>query len=280
MAPIPAAAVEGKRGWTVPGAAAISPDVREASLAAVIDDFVRRLGQSPPPPGLPYLALEYASGTATHLLDGLSTHGIFRKYEQVLDLAGGLGATGRWLAGRRGCTVVVTAADASDATGGVALTRRAGLRGRVHHVRTSAHALPFAAARFTHAWLVETLPRLAEVPAVLAEAWRVVRPGGHVAVQDLVHHQGRPAPRLTGWRFTTAAARREALAPAGFVDIEMRAVSEVGEDSASVVAARSELQTRLAAAPELAALAMERAALAAALADGPLRVVQLFARRP
>jgi len=49
-----------------------------------------------------------------------------------------------------------------------------------------------------------------------------------------------------------------------------------------VSAARAQLQHLLAASAEqrLAMLAAERAALAAALADGRLRVMQLFARRP
>ncbi len=235
---------------------------------------------SPAPRGLPYLGLESASGTGTHLLDALSTHGIFRKYELVLDLAGGLGAIGRWLAGRLGCTAVVTALDAADAAAGRALTRRAGLRGRVHHVSAAPRALPFGDARFTHVWLVETLAGLPDVPATLAEARRVVRPGGYVALQDLVCRDPDVASRLTGAYFASSTAPRDALEAAGFVDVIAREVADPAEPSARVTAARQQFQSQLAAAPGRAALAAERAALAAALAGGRLTVIQLFARRP
>jgi len=250
------------------------------ALAAIIEDAARRLtAAAPAPRGLPYLALESASGTGTHLLDALSAHGIFRKYELVLDLAGGLGATGRWLAGRLGCSAVVTAEHAADARAGAALTRRARLRTRVHHVRAGSVALPFPDARFTHAWIIETLPRLPDVPAALAEVFRVVRPGGHLAVQDLVGSSDT-APALRGWRTTTLDARCDAIHAAGFVDLATREMDDAGERSARLVAARAHLQAQLAAAPTLVEVAQERGAVASALEQRRLHVVQLVARRP
>jgi SAM-dependent methyltransferase len=254
--------------------------VTDARLAATIEDAARRLtAAAPAPRGLPYLALESASGTGTHLLDALSAHGIFRKYELVLDLAGGLGATGRWLAGRLGCSAVVTAEHAADAIAGAALTRRARLRSRVHHARAGSVALPFPDARFTHAWIVEMLPRLPDVPAALAEVFRVVRPGGHLAVQDLVGNSDA-APALRGWRIATLEARRDAIHAAGFVDLATREVDDAGERSARLVAARAHLQAQLGAADALAEVAAERAAVGAALAEGRVRVVQVIGRRP
>ena len=77
--------------------------MRDARLAATIEELTRRLtAAAPAPRGLPYLGLERPSGSGVQLLEALSTHGIFRKYELVLDLGGGLGATARWLAGRLG----------------------------------------------------------------------------------------------------------------------------------------------------------------------------------
>jgi SAM-dependent methyltransferase len=254
--------------------------VPEASLAPLIDEFVRRLSASPAPRGLHYLGLESASGTGTHLLDALSTHGIFRKYELVLDLGGGLGGTGRWLAGRLGCTAVVTAEGAADAAAGCSLTRRAGLRGRVHHVPAAADRLPFGDARFTHVWLVEILPRLRDVAGALAEAYRVVRPGGHVAIQDLVCPGGAAPSRVAGWRFATPAERRDALHAAGFADVVLRTVADAGEHAARIVAARQQFDALLASSPGQRERAEERAALAGALGAGRLEVVQLFGRRP
>jgi SAM-dependent methyltransferase len=255
--------------------------VREARLAAVIEDLTRRLtAAAPAPRGLPYLGLERPSGTGVQLLEALSAHGIFRKYELVLDLGGGLGSTARWLAGRLGCTAVATAGDAEVAAAGRTLTRRAALHGQVHHVCAEAGALPFRDARFTHVWVVETLPQMRDVPAALAEARRVVRPGGHLAMQDLVCDGA--APVIDGWRFATVDDRRDALRNAGFVDLAVRPVADAGERSARVGAARVRLHARLEAATDddSRRLSRERDALAAALADGRLRLVQLIARRP
>src|SRR5262249_8727541 len=151
----------GGAGWTRMRAGGYLGVVGEARLAAMIEDLTRRVtGAAPAPRGLPYLGLETPSGSGVQLLEALSAHGIFRKYELVLDLGGGAGSTARWLGGRLGCTAVATTDDAAVAVGGRALTRRASLSGHVHHVCAEPGALPFGNARFTHVWFVETLPRM------------------------------------------------------------------------------------------------------------------------
>jgi SAM-dependent methyltransferase len=256
--------------------------VADTRLAPIIENLARRLTASGPPPrGLPYLGLDFASGTGTHLLDALGAHGILRKYELVLDVGGGLGATGRWLAGRLGCTAVVTASDEAEAAAGRALTRRTRQRSQVEHVPADPRVLPFRDARFTHAWLLAILSCVRDPDAVLADVFRVIRPGGHVAIQDLARTDAAPPP-VSGWRFATADVRRESLRAVGFADVVTHVVDDVSERSASVSAARLQLQHQLAASgePGLVAVAAERAVLDAGVADGSLRVVQLFARRP
>lgn len=252
-------------------------------LGALIQEIARALvAGAPAPRALPYLGLDHTSGTGFHLLDGLSARGIFRKYELVLDLGGGLGATARWLAGRLGCTAVVTTPNVHATAAGRVLTRRATLQAQVHHVCAGSGALPFADACFTHVWLVETLPQLDDAAAALAEAWRVVRPGGYLAMQEIVAPDPARAPVLEGWHFATLDARRDALRSTGFVDLDEEPVTELGERSARVVAARARLHARLEASTdaELRAVARERAVLAAALDDGCVRLVQVVARRP
>jgi sarcosine/dimethylglycine N-methyltransferase len=248
------------------------------SLVAAIREVVQTRGL-PAPRGLPYLGLEQPSGTSADLLHLLSTRGIFRKYELVLDVDAGLGGTARWLAQRLGCEVVGAVRSAHQGAAAADLSRRARLASHVRVAVADPAALPVRAGRFTHAWIVEALPRLADPERALMEAARAVRPGGTLAVQDLILPDAATRADVPGWRPVTAAERRASVARAGFVDIEVVDRSaEAAERSAPVVAARERLLRLLAArAPRLAA---ERAALAAALAAGTLRVVHLLARRP
>jgi len=255
---------------------------RSVRLAVLIEELVRiRRSSAPPPRGLPYLGLEHASGTAFHLLDALAARGIFRKYELVLDLGAGLGATSRWLAARLGCEVIGTADDVAEAIAGNGLTRRAGLAARVRVVPAEPAALPVRSASFTHVWAVETLARMPGAEAVLREAHRALRRGGTLALQELAPSNRAPAPAIPGYRPASIEQRVAGLRGAGFVEIEVRdRTNEVGEPSAQLLAARAQLLRRLRADPALAPLADERDAIATALATGALRVVQVVARRP
>jgi SAM-dependent methyltransferase len=248
-------------------------------FGAIVNALVRALvATAPAPRVLPGLGVESATGTGHHLLDGLSARGIFRKYELVLQMGAGLGGHARWMAGRLGCEVVGTTETAAEAAAGMELTQRSAARGQVWLLPARPDALPFGEARFTHVWIVEALPRLGRVGAALAEAHRVVRPGGFIAVQDLV--TAGSAPDVPGWCFADAAAREAAIVAAGFVDLQSRDVTaDAAERSPRVLGARAQLASQLRDDATLAPLAAERDALAGALDAGALRVVQFLARR-
>jgi SAM-dependent methyltransferase len=250
-------------------------------LGALIQEIARALvAGAPAPRALPYLGLDHTSGTGFHLLDGLSARGIFRKYELVLAAGAGLGASARWLAARLGCEVVGTTTSAAEAAAAFELTRRTPLRAQVRFVPAAPPALPVRTERFTHAWVVEALPRL-DAAAVIAETHRAVRPGGTLAIQELVRHERSRALQLPGWEAIDLPSLVGMVTAAGFVDLETRDVSaDAAERSARVLAARDRLLASAAADPHLAPLVAERRALASALSAGDLRVVQVLARRP
>ncbi len=253
-------------------------------LGPVIQELVRSLtAGAPAPRALPYLGLDHATGTAFHLLDALSARGIFRKYEHVLHIGAELGGVSRWLAVRRGCDVVGTTTTAVDAHEGNELTRRAGLRSQVRLVPARAEALPVRGGQFTHVWLVDGLSRSTAPAGVLAEAFRAVRPGGTLAVQDLLHDPEREAPTPAAGRPATLASRVHDLETTGFVDIEISdRTDEATEHLPRVIAARAQLRLRLLASGDagLLAIVRERDEIDRALAADALRVVQILARRP
>jgi len=246
-------------------------------LLAAIQEVVRARAL-PAPRGLPYLGLEHPSGTNLNLLHTLSTRGIFRKYELVLDVEAGLGATSRWLAQRLGCEVVGTTASAREALAAGDLARRARLAAHSRCVAARSDGLPFRPSRFTQVWMVETLPRLDDAGRALAEAARVLRHGGQLAIQDLVLRDEGVGLAIPGWRFQTVEARVAALRHLPLVDVEIHDRSaEAQERSAAVIAARERLLAALGRSDQR--LTSERVALGDAVAGGLLRVVHILARR-
>ena len=238
-------------------------------------DVARGLAEAGPAPrGRPFFGLDHPSGTPLALVEDLATRGIFRKYEHVLDLGAGLGATTRYLTTRLGCTATATAASPEEAAAGRLLTARATLDWQVFHTVADAEALPFAEAAFTHVWVVDVLPTLGATDRVLAEAFRVLRPGGHLGVQELVVR--RDDATLTRRGFVRAEARRHDLERAGFLEI-VRGDVDAGAESAPHGTAWSRLVQRL-GGDDL--LVRQRDEVERALRSGVLGLVQLTARRP
>lgn len=248
---------------------------RWRARADAILDVARGLADAGPAPrGQPFFALDHPSGTPLALVDELATRGIFRKYEHVLDFGAGLGATTRHLTTRLGCTATATAASPGQAAAGRLLTARAGLDWQVFHAVAEATRLPFAEAAFTHVWILDVLPGLGPTDRVLAEAFRVLRPGGHLGVQDLVLR--RTDATLARRGFVRADVRRRDLDRAGFLEIAGGDV-DAGADPAPHRTGWSRLAHRLGTDD---ALVRERDETERALASGALGLLQLTARRP
>jgi sarcosine/dimethylglycine N-methyltransferase len=161
---------------------------------------------------------------------------------RVLDLCAGLGGPARFLASRRGCHVVAVELNAGRAAGAARLTRLVRLQDRVRVVRGDAIALPFSAARFEACVSQEALLHIADKAAVLAEAHRVLVPGGRLAFTDWV---ARPSlgdgerRRLAEWMAATTLqgldGYRALLGAAGFRAVT---VEDLGDEWRTVLRAR------------------------------------------
>ena len=144
---------------------------------------------------------------------------------RVLETACGVGGTARFLAAQCGVTVVATNIARSQLTIAADWTRNAPGAGRIRFEYADYHALPYADASFDVYWCQDSLLFSTNRPRALAEAARVVRPGGTIAISDLVS-VGTPSPEaaallmaISAPGFWSADSYRKGLEDAGFGSI-------------------------------------------------------------
>jgi len=245
-----------------------------AALAAATNEITRR---TPAPRDLPYFAQDHPEGTRAKRLDRLSELGIFRIYEHVLDLSAGLGGPARWLARRRGCSVVSFDRSPERAAASRLLVRRAHLDAAVRIGVAELERLPVQDGSFTHAWSVESLHAEPDKPSIVAELFRAVRPGGHVALQEWAG---------TAPGYEPFEVFGDALRDAGFRDVRCEAADALREEESAIGAIVRARLAELLDEPrgaEREAIENARATLGArsvAIAEGRLSLVQIFARKP
>lgn len=193
---------------------------RNAESARALAEEVGKISRSSPAPKeLPFFGLDHPEGCGSRLLDRLSDLGIFRFYERVLDLDGGVGGPARWLARRKGCFVVSVSPSADGSRASRLLTGKAHLVGQVALVRCMPDRLPFGEAAMTHAWSVESLGDGTDLTAVFREVFRVLRPSGQLAIQE------RLGPKADA----RIAAVCSALERSGFRAVRVQDVSALEE---------------------------------------------------
>jgi SAM-dependent methyltransferase len=141
---------------------------------------------------------------------------------RVLDVGSGLGGPARHLAAEFGCDV--TGIDLNPPFVEIAsvLARRTGLETRVRFVAGDATALPFRPARFDLAWTQHVAMNIADRAALYAGIRSALRPGGRLALYDVVatggplHYPVPWAREAAASHVCTADETRAALERAGF----------------------------------------------------------------
>lgn len=158
----------------------VSDRAAHAIAAAMVSVAKALRTEVPPPKGLPFYGLDLEIPQVAGLLPALSSQGIFRKYEFVLELDSGWGGRARWAARHFGCRVL--GVEPSPEAAGVARLLGEYARSLDEAVFCAGclDALPFCAGAFTHAWWLAP-SRGAAIQAVLREVWRVLRDGGYFA---------------------------------------------------------------------------------------------------
>ncbi|SEE73344.1 Methyltransferase domain-containing protein [Arthrobacter alpinus] len=152
----------------------------------------------------------------------------------VVDLGSGTGGVARHLAHDFGATVHGVDLTPQFVTAARSLTERTGLSNLATFSQGSILSLPFGDNSFDVALMVHVGMNIQDKDRVFAEAARVVRPGGIMAVYDVMLMGGEVEQYPLPWAATPATsfvqpplAYSDALAQAGFeVDQEVKPLAE------------------------------------------------------
>lgn len=183
---------------------------------------------------------DHYGGTAA--VDRLMARAGVAASDRVLDICSGLGGPARYLAWKTGCEVTGLDLTASRVAGATELTAAAGLSHRVRFVQGNALAMPFADASFTLAIGQEAFAHIPAKPTLVAEASRVLAPGGRLVFSDILVRDtlgADDARRLfEGMRFSeiaTAADYRRWMADAGLAVMQ---VDDLGDEWTRILVER------------------------------------------
>jgi SAM-dependent methyltransferase len=110
--------------------------------------------------------------------------------ERVLDVGSGIGGPSRFLASRYGCQVEGVDLTAEFVRVAEMLTRLTGLTGKVGYRQGSALDLPFEEATFDIVWSQNAAMNIADRERLYAEMYRVLKPGGRLALQEVAAGEG------------------------------------------------------------------------------------------
>jgi MPBQ/MSBQ methyltransferase len=105
---------------------------------------------------------------------------------RVLDVGGGLGGPARTLASEFGCTVEVLDLTEEFCRTGETLTTLTGLSDLVSFRHGSALEMPYPDANFDLAWTQHSSMNVADKKRLFAEIRRVLRPGGRLALHEIL----------------------------------------------------------------------------------------------
>lgn len=152
--------------------------------------------------------------------------------ERLLDIGSGIGGPARWIAATFGVEVTGIDLTPEFCAAAEALNAATGLAGRVHIIHGSALALPAPDASYDAAYSQNVIMNIADKPLFYREAFRVLRPGGRLALSNLCAGPAGEPWFPVPWASTpdtsflaTPESMKADLAAAGFEIVDFRDVT-------------------------------------------------------
>lgn len=145
----------------------------------------------------------------------------------VLDAGGGVGGTARTLASLFACHVTVLDVTDEFCAVGRRLTAATGLTEHVHFQEGSATAMPIPDSWFDYVFMQHLTMNIADKEKLYQEVMRVLRPGGRLAMHEIMAGSGGPIEYPVPWARTpdisdvrTPDEMRQIIQTAGLREIE------------------------------------------------------------
>ena len=147
-----------------------------------------------------------------------------RAEDRVLDVGAGLAGSARLLASTSGCRVDCIELSSDYCTGAVLLNRLTGLDDRIGVHEGSALDLPFPDGSFDAVWMQNVGMNIADKPKLYAEIYRVLKPDGRFAFQEMAAGEAVTSYFPLPWAtdpadscLVSAEEMRSVLADCGFI---------------------------------------------------------------